>query len=107
MAEFVTYKRWRLKDGKGEADLVELVRNAIVPHYAKLAGDVRLGLHRIRDTQSYLVIFPRKSGGTVKPLVEKGVQNHQGCDNRGPRPEGSHAWLQTHNYLKNSRTGIH
>lgn len=32
MAEFVTYKRWRLKDGQREADLVDLVRNEIAPH---------------------------------------------------------------------------
>jgi quinol monooxygenase YgiN len=56
MAAFVTYKRWRLKEGKEEADLVALVRNEIAPHYAKLAGDMWLGLHRIRDTSSYLAL---------------------------------------------------
>jgi len=56
MAAFVTYKRWRLKDGKQEADLVDLVRNEIAPHYAKLGGCVWLGLHRIRDTPSYLAL---------------------------------------------------
>ena len=56
MAAFVTYKRWRLKDSKQEADLVDLVRNEIAPHYAKLGGCVRLGLHRIRDTASYLAL---------------------------------------------------
>lgn len=56
MAEFVTYKQWRLKDGKREADLVDLVRNEIAPHYAKLGGCVRLGLHRIRDIPSYLAL---------------------------------------------------
>ena len=56
MAEFVTYKRWRLKDSQREADLVDLVRNEIAPHYAKLEGGVRLGLHRIRDTPSCLAL---------------------------------------------------
>jgi hypothetical protein len=56
MAQFVTYKRWRLKDGKHEADLVDLVRNEIAPHYVKLQGSVRLGLHRIEDTRSYLAL---------------------------------------------------
>jgi quinol monooxygenase YgiN len=56
MAAFVTYKRWRLRDGKQEVDLVDLVRNEIVPHYAKLEGPVRLGLHRIRNTPSYLAL---------------------------------------------------
>src|SRR5262245_49799577 len=46
MEVFVIYKRWRLKDGKQEADLVDLVRNDIIPHYAKLGGCMRLGLHR-------------------------------------------------------------
>jgi hypothetical protein len=53
MAAFVTYKRWRLKDSKQEAALVDLVRNEIAPHYAKLGGCVRLGLHRIRDTSHH------------------------------------------------------
>jgi hypothetical protein len=56
MEAFVTYKRWRLKDGKTEAALVELVRNEIVPHYARLTADVQLGLHRIRDSRSYLAL---------------------------------------------------
>ncbi len=56
MAEFVTYKRWRLRDGKQESDLVDLVRNEIAPHYAKLGGSVRLGLQRISDTRSYLAL---------------------------------------------------
>ena len=56
MVEFVTYKRWRLKPGKREADLVDLIRSEIAPHYAKLPGNVRLGLHRIKDTSSYLAL---------------------------------------------------
>lgn len=56
MEAFVTYKRWRLKEGKAEAELVDLVRNEIAPHYAKLAGDVRLGLQRISETRSYLAL---------------------------------------------------
>jgi quinol monooxygenase YgiN len=63
MAEFVTYKRWRLKEGKEEADLVDLVRNEIAPHYAKLSGSVQLGLQRIGDSQSYLALqhWPSRS----------------------------------------------
>ncbi|HEY5868376.1 MAG TPA: antibiotic biosynthesis monooxygenase [Candidatus Tectomicrobia bacterium] len=56
MEEFVTYKRWKLKDGKRESNLVDLVRNEIAPHYRKLSGCSRLGLHRIRDTPSYLAL---------------------------------------------------
>jgi len=64
MATFVTYKRWRLKDGKQEADLLDLVRNQIAPHYAKLGGSVRLGLHRISDTSSYLALQHWQSRAT-------------------------------------------
>jgi hypothetical protein len=56
MAEFVTYKRWRLKDGQREADLVNLVRNEIAPHYAKLEGGVRLGLQHISGAHAYLAL---------------------------------------------------
>jgi hypothetical protein len=56
MAALVTYKRWRLKDGKQEADLINLVRNEIIPHYAQLGESVRLGLQRIGDTSSYLAL---------------------------------------------------
>ena len=56
MAAFVTYKQWRLKDGNQEADLVDLVRNEIIPHYARLDAPVLLGLQRIGDTRSYLAL---------------------------------------------------
>ncbi len=52
MVTFVTYKRWRLRDGKQEADLIDLVRNDIAPHDAQLDSCVRLGLQRISDTRS-------------------------------------------------------
>jgi hypothetical protein len=56
MAAFVTYKRWRLKEGKPEADLVALVRNEIIPHYAQLDVPVGIALHRIGDSRSYLAL---------------------------------------------------
>ena len=36
MSEFITFKRWALRDGREEAELVELVREEIVPHFKKL-----------------------------------------------------------------------
>jgi quinol monooxygenase YgiN len=63
MAAFVTYKRWRLKDGQREADLVDLVRNEIAPHYAALEGCVRLELHRISGADSYLALQHWQSRG--------------------------------------------
>jgi hypothetical protein len=56
MAAFVTYKQWRLKDGKQEADLVDLVCNDVIPHYTKLEAAVVLGLQRISGTRSYLTL---------------------------------------------------
>ena len=54
MAEFATFKRWTLKEGRQESDLSALVQNEIIPAYAQLPGCIRLGLLRIRGTRSYL-----------------------------------------------------
>jgi len=61
MKEFVRYKRWKLKDTRQETALVALVRNDIVPQYRKLEGCIRLGLHQITGTQSYLALQHWKS----------------------------------------------
>ncbi len=52
MSEFITFKRWALRDGREEAELVELVREEIVPHFKKLPGCPGLGLLRILGTRS-------------------------------------------------------
>ena len=56
MAEFITYKRWELRPGRDESELVELVRERIGPHFKKLQGCIRLGLLRIEGTRSYLAL---------------------------------------------------
>ncbi len=56
MAEFTTYKRWTLRPGRDESELVELVRERIVPHFEKLQGCIGLGLLRIEGTRSYLAL---------------------------------------------------
>ena len=56
MAEFITYKRWTLRPGRDESELVELVRERIVPHFRKLQGCIRLGLLHIEGTRSYLAL---------------------------------------------------
>ncbi len=56
MAEFLTCKRWTLREGREESELVELVREKIVPHYKKLQGCLGLGLLRIEGTRSYLAL---------------------------------------------------
>lgn len=54
MSEFITFKRWRLKDGRHESELVTLVETEIVPAYKKLPGCLRLGLLRIEGSRAYL-----------------------------------------------------
>ncbi|MEZ4708181.1 MAG: hypothetical protein R3A44_13300 [Caldilineaceae bacterium] len=54
MGEFITFKRWALKEGQAEADLVALIQNEIMPHYAKLTGVHKLELLHIDGTRSYL-----------------------------------------------------
>lgn len=56
MAEFITYKRWALRADRDESELVELVREEIVPHFKKLPGCIRLGLLRVEGTRSYLAL---------------------------------------------------
>ena len=56
MSQFITYRRWTLRDGREESELVELVREEIEPHYKKLQGCLSLGLLRIEGTRSYLAL---------------------------------------------------
>ncbi|MBV7331308.1 hypothetical protein KFU94_24335 [Chloroflexi bacterium TSY] len=56
MATFTTFKRWRIKDGKDESDLLDIVSNQIIPHYRQLDLTVQLGLLRIDGTRSYLAL---------------------------------------------------
>ena len=56
MAEFITYKRWTLRHGRDESELVQLVREEIVPHFKTLHGCLGLGLRRIEGTRSYLAL---------------------------------------------------
>ena len=54
MAEFTIIKRWSLKDGHQESELVRLVQEKVRPAYLKLPGCLILGLQRIEGTRSYL-----------------------------------------------------
>ncbi len=51
---FTTFKRWLLKDGASESEVVALVRVSILPAYHKLTGCLGIGLLRIEGTPSYL-----------------------------------------------------
>jgi hypothetical protein len=56
MAEFITFKRWKLQDGQDESELLALVRNEIEPHYQQLLGCLGIGLLHILGTHSYLAL---------------------------------------------------
>lgn len=56
MAEFITFKRWILREGEAESDLLALVREEIEPHYQQLPGCLGIGLLRILGTRSYLAL---------------------------------------------------
>lgn len=52
--EFVTIRRWSLRDGADQATLTALVRNEIIPAYKRQAGCLRLELLRVASSGSYL-----------------------------------------------------
>ena len=56
MAEFITFKRWKLREGRSESELLALVRNEIEPHYQQLPGCLGIGLLHILGTRSYLAL---------------------------------------------------
>ena len=61
MPGFITFKRWTLRDGHQESELLGLVQKDIIPHYEKLPGCLRLGLLRIEGTRAYLALQYWKS----------------------------------------------
>lgn len=54
MTEVIICGRWRLREGKAEAEVLELMRNAIIPHYAVYDRRIKLNLLRIADSRCYL-----------------------------------------------------
>ena len=56
MAGYITFKRWKLREGRDEAELLALVGRDIEPHYLQLPGCLGIGLLRILGTRSYLAL---------------------------------------------------
>jgi len=56
MAEYITIRRWALRDGAEEGELTALVRERIVPAYKQQPGCRKLELLRVPETRSYLAI---------------------------------------------------
>ncbi|MHB8376984.1 MAG: antibiotic biosynthesis monooxygenase [Dehalococcoidia bacterium] len=56
MPEFVTIRRWALKEGAEEQELVAHVRDGIIPAYKEQPGCLELELLRTSEPRSYLAI---------------------------------------------------
>ncbi|MEX2246720.1 MAG: antibiotic biosynthesis monooxygenase [Dehalococcoidia bacterium] len=56
MAEYVTIRRWSLKEGADEASLLTLVRDGIMPAYKAQPGCLSLQLFRVGEPASYLAV---------------------------------------------------
>jgi hypothetical protein len=56
MVQFVTIRRWALKDNATETELVQHVRERLIPAYQEQPGCLELELLRTSDSGSYLAI---------------------------------------------------
>jgi heme-degrading monooxygenase HmoA len=56
MPEYVTIRRWALREGADESELTELVEQKIIPAYQRQPGCLQLELLRVVDTRSYLAV---------------------------------------------------
>ena len=70
MSEYITIKRWSLREGRQESELVQLVRDEIASHYEKLPGFLRLELLHIAGTRSYLALQHWKNRDAWRATVE-------------------------------------
>jgi hypothetical protein len=69
MTAVMIWGRWRLREGKQEAELLDLMRNAMIPHYQKYGNRVNISLLRIADSRSYLMLqrWPDRETWTAFP----------------------------------------
>jgi hypothetical protein len=56
MANFVTIRRWALREGANEDEVVRLVDDEIVPAYRRQPGCLSLNLLRVHNSPSFLAI---------------------------------------------------
>lgn len=56
MADYVTMRRWAIREGVDEAALLALVRDGIVPAYREQPGCLSLNLLRVNNPPSYLAV---------------------------------------------------
>jgi heme-degrading monooxygenase HmoA len=56
MGNFVTIRRWSLKEGATEEELIRLVRDEVIPAYKSQPGCLKLELLRTSEEGSYLAL---------------------------------------------------
>src|SRR4051794_15822071 len=91
MAEYITFRRWLLKDDATEAALIALVRDEMVPAYRTQPGCERLELLRVasEDARCYLAITRWQTRAHFDAWAGEGGQTWR--DNYRPILE---RWLQ-------------
>jgi heme-degrading monooxygenase HmoA len=56
MANYVTMRRWGLKPGHTEDELLEFVNTGIVPAWREIAGCLSLNFLRVHNANAYLAV---------------------------------------------------
>ncbi|HZP58567.1 MAG TPA: antibiotic biosynthesis monooxygenase family protein [Dehalococcoidia bacterium] len=83
MPEYVTIRRWALKDGADEAALVALVRERIIPAYREQPGCLKLELLRMSEPDSFLAVTHWESRGAFEvwagPPGQEWRDRHRGA----------------------------
>lgn len=54
VTQLIIYSRWRLREGKQEVELLDLMHDAVIPYYAVYDPRIKLGLLHIADSPFYL-----------------------------------------------------
>ncbi len=70
MSQFISVRKWTLKDGASEEALLSLVRDAVVPAYRLRPGCLKLALVRLQESRSFLAITywaDRRAAATRAP----------------------------------------
>jgi quinol monooxygenase YgiN len=89
MGNYVTMRRWALKEGAQEQALMDVVRDGIVPAYRKQPGCLSLNLLRVGAGPSYLAVTYWEDRGAFDRWA--GPQGQGWRDAYGPTLE---RWLE-------------
>lgn len=74
MTEYVTVRRWSLREGADESALVALVRDGIVPAYRTQPGCLRLQLLRVTESKAYVAMTYWESKASFDAWAGEGGQ---------------------------------